>query len=279
MEENIFGKNIQHMRKLYGETLDELGFDLELAKTTVKDYESGRSEPKLENLGKISKHFGKTVDEMLNVRLYELEGIDSKRLVDIDEMFNAFTHILPLVESKEANENRLFFDGMLVIKEMLNSLCNGEEVKGTVITDAMDFFGEALKAGIYEAAANMLWCIYFLWTQQYTNLKSLQKLQKRLELNQVDWKELIYEIKKDEKKSVNKKCAFIEDFDGLINELVGMLKMLNQWADLGDYYLALRYVIGMVDTEYSNEMVQAIGLQMMKAFAQLGNQNALDFFS
>lgn len=277
MSENILGKNIQYMRKLYGETLDELGCVLKLARNTVKGYESGRSEPKLEILEELSKHYGKTVDEMMNVKLYELEGIDSKRIVDMDEMFNVFLHKLPLVESKGANENGNFFKGMLVIKEMLNSFCSGEDVKGTVITDATDFFGEALKEEIYEAGANMLWCIFFLWTQQYTDLKSLQKLQKRLHLKQVDWKEMIYEIKKDEKKSANKKYAFIADFDESINELIGILKSMNQWANLGDYYLALRYILGMVDTGCSNEMNQAVGIQMMKSYALLGNQYALDF--
>lgn len=277
MSENILGKNIQFMRKLYGETLDELGDVLKLARNTVKGYESGRSEPNLETLVELSKHYGRTVDEMLNVKLYELEGIDSKRIVDMDEMLGVFLHQLPLVESKEANENGYFLKGMLVVKEMLNSFYSGEDVKGTVITDATDFFGEALKEEIYEAGANMLWCIFFLWTQQYTDLKSLQKLKKRLYLKQVDWKEMIYEIKKDEKKSTNKKHAFIADFDETINGLIGILKSMNQWANLGDFYLALRYRLGMIDTGCSNEMNKAVGTQMMISYALLGNQYALDF--
>ena len=35
--------------------------------------------------------------------------------------------------------------------------------------------------------------------------------------------------------------------------------------------------IGMVDTEYSDAMNQVIGMQMLMAFAQIGNVYALDF--
>lgn len=88
---------------------------------------------------------------------------------------------------------------------------------------------------------------------------------------------MIYETRKNEKKSTNKKKLFIEDFDELLNALIKALKEREQWAELGDYYLALRYVLGMVETRDSNEMNQAVGMQMMISFAQLGNRYTLDF--
>ena len=67
MSENILGKNIKHMRKQYGETLEELGYSLNMAKSTVSGYERGDREPNSDTLKEISQHYGKTVDEMLNV--------------------------------------------------------------------------------------------------------------------------------------------------------------------------------------------------------------------
>lgn len=277
MDENILGKNIQHMRKHYGESLEELGFSIGMARTSVKDYESGRRKPNPDILKMISEHYGKTVDEMLKVKLYELEKIDSTQIVDTEQMFDSFLDILPLVESEKAYENVSFSKGMLMIKGMLNAFRKGQDVEGTVIGDVMDCFIEAVDADVYEAVANTLWCVFFLWNQQYTDLKALQKFQSRLISKQVDWKELIYETQKNEKKSVDKKKDFIEDFDSIVIELIRTLKEMEQWMHLGDYYLALRYVLGMVNTGCSNEMNQAVGMQMMQSFAQIGNRYASNY--
>ena len=86
-------------------------------------------------------------------------------------------------------------------------------------------------------------------------------------------------MKKNDKKTANERKGFIEDFDEILNELISMLKKMEQWSQLGDYYLALRYILGMVDTGCSNEMNQAVGMQMMIAFAHIGNKYALDFFN
>lgn len=64
----------------------------------------------------------------------------------------------------------------------------------------------------------------------------------------------------------------------MLIELISELKLTEQWSQLGDYYLALRYVLGLIDTGYSDEMNQIIGTQMLIAFSQVGNKYSLDFF-
>ena len=59
--DNLLGKNIQHLRKMYGETLSELGDAVFLGNTTIKNYESGTQDPKPQLLAAIAKHYGKTV--------------------------------------------------------------------------------------------------------------------------------------------------------------------------------------------------------------------------
>lgn len=270
MEENILGKNIKYMRNLYGETGDELGCTLKVTKSAIADYESGRRKPDPEILKKICNKYRKTVDEMLNVKLYELEEFDSSRIVDYVGMFEAVSRILPLIESKEAYENDNFSKGMTIIKEMLN-------MKDVDISDGIKYFAEASDMDISEASANTLYCIFLLWMGQCTDFASQQKFQSRLVSKQVDWKELIYETQKKQKKLVNERIVFIDNFDVVINILIKKLKRTEQWAPLGDYYLALRYVLGMINTGESDAMNQAVGIQMIKSFAQIGNKYALDF--
>lgn len=74
-----------------------------------------------------------------------------------------------------------------------------------------------------------------------------------------------------------KRVSFITDFDAIITEALKVLKSEQEWSDLADYYLALRYVMGMVDTDLSTEMNSAVGMQMMLSFMMLGNRHAFTF--
>lgn len=59
--DNQLGKNIQHLREMCGETLDDLGEVIHFARSTVKGYENGSRKPDPQTLKSIAKHYGKTV--------------------------------------------------------------------------------------------------------------------------------------------------------------------------------------------------------------------------
>lgn len=44
-DNNLLGKNIQHLREIHGDTLDELGAAIGFAKSTIKGYENGSRKP------------------------------------------------------------------------------------------------------------------------------------------------------------------------------------------------------------------------------------------
>lgn len=74
-----------------------------------------------------------------------------------------------------------------------------------------------------------------------------------------------------------KRKSFVSDFEALITEVLKALKTDIKWSELADYYLALRYIVGMVDTDLSNEMNSSVGMQMMLSFMTLGNDLAFRF--
>ena len=76
---------------------------------------------------------------------------------------------------------------------------------------------------------------------------------------------------------IEKKAGFVSYIDGTITEALKALKSKQEWSDLADYYLALRYVVGMVDTDLTTEMNSAVGMQMMLSFRTLGNSYAFTF--
>ena len=277
MDENILGKNIKYLRTMNGETLEELGNVIRASKKTIQGYESGRRMPDIATIEKIAHYYGKMVDELVHNKLYELEKISSDKIIKMDEIMDTLLHILPVIETDEACRNKSFLKGVTEIRNMISSFRNGIEVQGVIISEIIDCFIIAIGDDIIEAVGNMIWCIFFLWTQQYTDLDKIKKLQVRINKGESDWKEFKYEYQKDVKKSSSKKKAFVYDYDELLFELIGELKATKKWSQLGDYYLALRYVVGLIDTGYSDEMNQAVGIQMLIAFAQVGNKYYLDF--
>lgn len=108
-------------------------------------------------------------------------------------------HILPVIETDEACRNKSFLKGVTEIRNMISSFRNGIEVQGVIISEIIDCFIIAIGDDIIEAVGNMIWCIFFLWTQQYTDLDKIKKLQVRINKGESDWKEFKYEYQKDVK--------------------------------------------------------------------------------
>ena len=51
-----------------------------------------------------------------------------------------------------------------------------------------------------------------------------------------------------------------------------------KWADLADFYMALRHIVGFVGNEYGEEINNLIGSNMMEMFTITGNEYALNFY-
>ena len=75
MDDNQLGRNIQHLRIINNETLEELGGIIHCAKSTVKGYENGSRKPDLQTLQVLASHYNKPVDELLYADLTGLESV------------------------------------------------------------------------------------------------------------------------------------------------------------------------------------------------------------
>ena len=73
------------------------------------------------------------------------------------------------------------------------------------------------------------------------------------------------------------KRAYILDSQETIVGLIRILKASKEYADLADYYTALRYVIGMIANDYSDDLNKTIGMEMLISFAELGNKYVINY--
>ena len=276
MDDNQLGRNIQHLRIIYSETLDELGSIIHCAKSTVKGYENGSRKPDLQTLQLLSAHYNKPVDELLYTDLTGLEkiSIDLNSPAHTTELLSV---ILPLYCSEEAMKNSHFKSGYDLSQRLLEAFSNAEVLSGNVIVRIFESFVKATEGSeTPEAVANLVWSVFVWWSQMFDTSKLLLLLNKLLskKLSIKDYMSL----KATEDVSITeKKTGFISDFDEIVTEALKALKSEQEWSDLADYYLALRYVVGMVDTDLSAEMNSEVGMQMMLSFMTLGNSHAFTF--
>lgn len=277
MSDNQLGKNIQHLRMVYNETLDELGSIIHCAKSTVKGYENGSRKLDLQILQLLSVHYNKSVDELLYTDLTGLENIaiDLSSSVHTTELMRK---ILPLHCSEEALKNQNFKNGYDLSQKVLDAFSNAEVLSGNIIVRIFEAFANASDESEFpEAIANLIWSVFIWWSQIY-DINKLLSLQDKLLSKKLTSKDFMM-LKDTEDISVKqKKISFISDFDEILNEAIKTLKSDQDWSDLADYYLALRYMVGIIDTDLSTEMNSVVGVQMMLSFMALGNNYAFTFF-
>ena len=165
MDDNQLGRNIQHLRIIYNETLDGLGSVIHCAKSTVKGYENGSRKPDLQTLQLLATHYNKTVDELLHTDLTGLENI-SINLNSPGYTTELMRIILPLYSSENAMENLDFKNGYDLSQRLLAAFSNAEVLPGNVIVRIFEAFATATDVSeAPEAAANLVWSIFVWWLQ------------------------------------------------------------------------------------------------------------------
>lgn len=276
MADNQFGRNIQHLREIRSETLTEMGNSISRAKTTTKGYENGSREPDLGTLRLMASHFNKTVDELLFSDLTQVKkmSIDWNSPRYMTELLKA---IVPLFTSEEAMKSDSFQKGYKLSKELIEGFAKGEILSGNLIVRIFEsYITAAEESDAPEVVANIMWSIFIWWTQIFDTQQILSLHNKLLakKLQHKDWTKL----RENEDQSIkDKRKGFVADFEEVVVAALKALKSEQEWSDLADYYLALRYVLCLVDTGLSNEMNTAVGMQMMLSFMTMGNRHAFAF--
>ena len=87
-----FPKRLKELRLAHGETQRDLANAIEVGRTTVSEYESGKIVPKQEGLLKIANHFNVSVDYLTGVS--NERATRKQNASDLDALLNTIHHIL-----------------------------------------------------------------------------------------------------------------------------------------------------------------------------------------
>ncbi len=275
--------NIRWLRRLYGETQEELAQAIYVQKNTVSQYESGNREPDREKLQAIADHYLIPVERLIFSDMSWISEMQQNKLGFQDYI----GVMLPAVSSQKAMQNINFRRAHASQSDLYNWF--RKDTKGVI--DVMDIcaaciedYQEAaedddIKA---EAAANIIAVVYLLLLEIKLTALFIKERPATFDLHEIKDVEtrLMFENRDPEL------MAELEDInqDPLIYELYEMIpenllvmKKSKDYAELADYYLAIQYFCGLVDNSIEFAYNQRIGIEMLLSFASVKNPYAIRF--
>ena len=87
-----FPKRLKELRLAHGKTQKELANAIEVGRTTISEYESGKIVPKQEGLLRIANHFNVSVDYLTGVS--NTPATRKQNVSDLDSLLNTIHYIL-----------------------------------------------------------------------------------------------------------------------------------------------------------------------------------------
>lgn len=102
---NFFGKNLSYLRSAFNMSQTELSESVSINRTTISDYERGRSEPSLTKLKAIADKFNIPADMLLGDTIQLMEYVNKLRKREEYLSYGDGSHMLALDYSAEYSKN------------------------------------------------------------------------------------------------------------------------------------------------------------------------------
>ena len=273
--------NIRLLRKSWGQTQDDLGTALGFGSTTISNYESGSRTPDATTLDTIAAYYGISVDALIHE---DLSHIPLKTIqITWEGVVTLLEKLLPVIPLDKSHADPYFLKGYERIKRIQNSIRqSGGLVFRSTILDAFDDFGKSLaEYSTIESVANILWLLFLLYMllpDEHAIKAGEAIMNGQGSKKDFSKKYILKGANPTSQENLTRKQDYAADqHDGVI-EFIKTLKETPEYSALGDYYLALQYILGMVVNENTADLNQQIGMEMMNAYLELGNPYALVYF-
>lgn len=279
---NYFANNLKHLRKIFGETQDDLAELIFTGKSTISNYENSTRFPEENVLNKIAKHYQVTLEQLLYSDLTDIPSyLDIITNID-EEAIILFNRIIPLFKLKDSLTSKEYKEAFeLHMKLMRGSLAERETVN---ISFLIDVYVEAI--GNYDKPIFLLNYLSLLFTCciDYCSVPDIETI----DSEQV---KSFFKTKERSKLEVRKQLSYIgllghDEFGNEIvrsestNEwdeeiLLVIEKLKNtQYSDVAYYYFALRYIYNIANSGHDKAINQLIGIALFTDLIKINNKYA-----
>lgn len=271
-------KNMKFMRELYGLKQAELAEVLHITQHGVSQYETG--ERKLKNyelVQMVANYFRIPIEQFVKEDLSEMVVFNP--INDIGYIFELFEIMFPIFESPKAFEDKYFKLAYDNLKNIIYDSKRKKYVSLKKIEDCVDQFIDSYNNfQTIESIANVLGFILLIYVPAFD--KGKQKLGEAIYRRNTIDKEVVknYFLGAESNDSFADE-EFIEESSDFVLECIQFLKNNPKWSELGDYYLALRYIVGVVDNGHKEDMNVLIGEEIMGTLVELDNKYATAYWN
>lgn len=279
------GLNIRHLRKSYGMSQLELANELGIHVTAISNYELGERIPERDILLNIAKIFRVTEHELLYDDFSHMADLYKTPVFDAERNKNFMVRLFPVFYSEEAMKNEDFKKAFELHTRINEAILSGADCYNDEISNCTDLYDKAITAEIIEAVANqtailLLFGMLFCFTSpQIVNIA--EKMKKKeisaKEVLQTGFLSSLEELTEEEQSWQEAHKEFVKENEVEIIVNIYRLKHSKDYSELGDYYMALRYLFGVTSTSVSDEMARAFGNELMLNLRLLDNPYAKKF--
>ena len=288
----MLGNNLKILRDYYGESQEELAEKIGVAPATISHWESSFRKPKEKNLKSIAQHYGISVEELIKGDMSKCERIPIK--------YNKQSHIkyietmFPIIGTKELLEDTHLQKGNRFYTMILQKCKENKDIDENYFRIACDeYYASWEKNENVEAVANLLSLFFLIISNQILVFKNGDKISERIRIKFNNDCTLGAEyfrryflmdtLNEQEQKQMEemeeKRKKLYKTFGGTIDEYIRILKKKERWVDLGDYYMAMKFVTGMQQTSFDICLTRKIGRELMKTLAAQENPYASSFIN
>ena len=282
----LVAKNFRIIREHYNLKQKVFANQLFISERSVQEYEAGRINIPEDVLKRLSARSGISLDEIMYTDLTDKykkgDGIfdESQEVIELaeeigDGIFDAFKVIYPIIQNSE-KESDNFNEAVKITNDMGK---NGFDFSD--IIKCINLFIHAYNEDkVDEAAVNVLSCFGYAWdilaicSAEITSDNFDGKVASYWEFTENAQKNI--DIKKID---INRK-AFLDKNNSLLTKYMGIVKNNPNYSDYSYYFLAMRYLGGMLDediTKLSKDEMTKFGSSMLDCLSKMGNKYAKAF--
>ena len=275
--------NIKSLRLSMGETQENLAYALDLnSKSAVANWENGDNVPSSENLHRISNRYGVTIDQLMNDDLTSEFSFIKYFCNDDsdDELTKLFMNLFPVILLESEKSNLKLIEAIECQKNLKICMIRGDN------QEEFDFYYDKASYTYMElidkeewvsAKANLV--SMFLLSASYNRIgKEWDGIQDCFEFSnkssrKKELKRFISEIYLS--RNLNKFDKDQSDYNILnetVLELIKELKYQKELIQLSDYFMCLRYFLGVVDNNLNNAINQQIGFAILSDLSLMKNK-------
>ena len=275
----MIGENIRALRKRYNETQKELAEKLNLTEQAVSHYEKGKREPDIQTIELIANHYMITPEQLIFSDFREIEDIDLS--ANLNQLMKLSEVLLPTFISETAIQDKSFKIGYEYLCRINNLSKKGKWVPQSLMDVCERSFIQSWNdSQTIESVANLL-NLLFLRLYMYADKNEIAVGEAVFSGGKLD-KSVIkkYYLRNEKYEPDKRKMKYVEKKYELVMMCIQILKERN-WGELGDYYLAIRYNFGMIDTTifetgFNQDMNRQFWVLLLCDLCQIGNKYALD---